>query len=84
MIRKTDANTVLVETNGYDAGGRLTKHWTPAKGLTQYGYDNNGNTLTRTDARNITANFTYDQLNRVTKLRYTNDPQSTPGVEAQL
>jgi len=34
MIRKTDANTVLVETNGYDAGGRLAKHWTPAKGLT--------------------------------------------------
>lgn len=55
---------------GYPGG------WTAA--LT---YDNNGNTLTRTDARNITANFTYDQLNRVTTLRYTNDLQSTPGVD---
>jgi RHS repeat-associated protein len=54
---------------GYAAG------WTAA-----FTYDNNGNTLTRTDARNITATFTYDQLNRVTTLRYTNDPQSTPGV----
>ena len=43
-------------------------------------YDNNGNTLTRRDARNITTTFTYDQLNRVTKVRYTNDPQSTPDV----
>ncbi len=55
---------------GYSGG------WTMA--LT---YDNNGNTLTRRDARNITATFTYDQLNRITTLRYTNDPQSTPGVD---
>jgi RHS repeat-associated protein len=55
---------------GY-AGG-----WTAA-----FTYDNNGNTLTRTEARNITATYTYDQLNRVTTLRYTNDPQNTPGVD---
>lgn len=55
---------------GY-AGG-----WTAA-----FTYDNNGNTLTRTDARNITATYTYDQLNRLTTLRYTNDPQNTPGVD---
>ena len=55
---------------GYNAG------WTAA--LT---YDKNGNTLTRTDARNITATFTYDRLNRVTTLRYTNDPQNTSEVD---
>jgi len=55
---------------GYSGG------WTMA-----FTYDNNGNTLTRRDARNITATFTYDQLNRVTTLRYTNDPENTPGVD---
>jgi len=65
MIRKTDANAVLVETNGYDAGGRLTKHWTPAKGLTQYGYDNNGNTLAVTYSNGPAITATYDSLNRI-------------------
>lgn len=55
---------------GYSGG------WTAA-----FTYDNNGNTLTRTDARNIVSTLTYDQLNRVTTLRYTNDPQNTPGVD---
>lgn len=50
--------------------------WTAA-----FTYDNNGNLLTRRDARNITTTFTYDQVNRVTTVRYTNDPQNTPGVD---
>jgi RHS repeat-associated protein len=55
---------------GYSGG------WTAA-----FTYDNNGNQLTRTDARNISSTLTYDQLNRVTTVRYANDPQNTPGVD---
>ncbi len=51
--------------------------WTVA-----FTYDNNGNILTRRDARNVTTTYTYDQINRVTTVRYTNDPQSTPGIDS--
>jgi RHS repeat-associated protein len=44
-------------------------------------YDDAGNVLSRIDARNVTANFTYDALNRVKTVRYVNDPQNTPGVD---
>jgi RHS repeat-associated protein len=44
-------------------------------------YDNNGNILTKTDARNITTTFTYDQVKRITTVRYSNDPQNTAGVD---
>ena len=46
-----------------------------------YSYDNNGNLLTRTDARNVTATYGYDNLNRNTTISYANDPQNTPGVK---
>lgn len=36
-----------------------------------YTYDSNGNLLTRTDARNITATNTYDALNRVLSTTYS-------------
>lgn len=36
-----------------------------------YTYDNNGNLLTKTDARNTIANYTYDVLNRVTQRSYS-------------
>jgi RHS repeat-associated protein len=67
-ISKTDANNVLVETNGYDANGRLVARWTPAKGLTHYTYDNNGNprTIAYNSGPNITA--TFDSLNHITAL----------------
>lgn len=45
-----------------------------------YSYDANGNVSTRTDARGVTTTYTYDNLNRNTKVRYTSDPTNTPGV----
>ncbi|HKQ05090.1 MAG TPA: hypothetical protein VJ464_08170, partial [Blastocatellia bacterium] len=43
-------------------------------------YDSNGNLLTRTDPRNVTANYYYDDLNRVYKRDYTNNINQTPTV----
>ena len=62
---KIDADGIEVSTNGYDANGRLTAHWTPAKQLTHYTYDANGNPLTTaySDSTGVTA--TYDELNRI-------------------
>ncbi len=45
-----------------------------------YSYDSQGNLTQRTDARGITATYTYDALNRNTSVRYSNDPMHTPGV----
>ncbi len=51
----------------------------PVSGNTQwalsYGYDNNGNLQTRTDARNVTTTYGYDNLNR---LKQTNYSDATP------
>jgi YD repeat-containing protein len=46
-----------------------------------FSYDLNGNLGTRTDARNITTTYNYDALNRPKTVRYSNDPQNTPGID---
>src|SRR5262249_11287253 len=43
---------------------------------TAYSYDPNGNLASKTVARNITTNYTYDALNRNTGINYINDPQA--------
>ena len=63
-LTKVNGNGSLVETNGFDANGRLTAHWTPAKGLTRYGYDNSGNLLSIASP-NSTISYRYDALNRI-------------------
>lgn len=47
--------------------------------MISYSYDNNGNLLTRTDARSITTTIAYDVLNRPTSKSYNDSPQ-TPTV----
>ena len=64
QIAETNANGVLVKTNGYDADGQLTAQWTAAKGLTQCGYDPNGNLLS-IHYPHSTINYSYDVLNRL-------------------
>jgi len=44
-------------------------------------YDALGNITSKTDARNVVTSLVYDKLNRVTTVRYTNDPQNTPGID---
>ena len=56
---------MLVRTNGYDANGRLTAQWTPAKGRTQFGYDANGNLTSIVYPTMGTVAYGYDALNRL-------------------
>jgi RHS repeat-associated protein len=66
-------------TFAYDSLKRLTSATNPESGTVSYTYDNNGNLLTRTDARSITTTIAYDVLNRPTSKSYNDNPQ-TPTV----
>lgn len=55
----------------YDALGRLTSATTPEAGALTYTYSDYGLVLTRTDARNVTASYQYDSLNRFIGVGYT-------------
>ena len=39
----------------------------PDTGITTFTYDTAGNLKTKLDARNVTATYSYDELNRVSK-----------------
>lgn len=43
-------------------------------------YDLNGNIQSRTDARGVVTNYTYDNLNRQLTVSYQSDPANTPAV----
>ncbi len=75
----------------YDALGRLNSVTTPEAGMVCFGtfssgqcqsngYDSFDNLLSRTDARGVVANYTYDGLNRLTAIGYS-VPQGS-GVSA--
>jgi RHS repeat-associated protein len=54
----------------YDAfGGVLTRH-SPDSGITQFTYDSAGNRSSQTDARGISASYSYDALNRLAVTSY--------------
>jgi YD repeat-containing protein len=50
----------------------------PENGTVTFDYDNNGNLLHKTDARNVTTTFAYDPLNRLTSKSYNDNPQTPP------
>ena len=68
---------VQTRTFVYSSLKRLTSATNPESGLISYQYDNNGNLLTKTDARSITVTFAYDALNRPTSRTYSD---GTPTV----
>jgi YD repeat-containing protein len=58
----------VIFTYAYDANGRLTNRWTPAKGNTRYIYDASGN-LTNVDyATSADISMQYDANNRLTSM----------------
>ena len=66
-LAKTNANQVVVWTNGYNANGWLVNFWTPAKGLAALGYDANGN-ATSLILPGISIARAFDALNRPTQI----------------
>jgi RHS repeat-associated protein len=67
QVAETNAQGVLVRTNGYDANSRLTTQWTAAKGLATFGYDNNGNLLSIACPA-LSVSCTYDHLDRLSTM----------------
>ncbi|MGH3426492.1 MAG: hypothetical protein ACRDQZ_02780, partial [Mycobacteriales bacterium] len=60
----------------YDSLSHLLTAANPESGTITYTYDNDGNLLTKTDARGVTANYSplespIDAIHRVTKITYT-------------
>ena len=55
----------------YDSLSRLKQATNPESGLLNYSYDLNGNLTSKTDARNVTTSFAYDNLNRVLTRSYS-------------
>lgn len=68
-------------TSVYDSLGRLTSTTNPENGTVTFTYDNNGNLLTRTDARvpAVTITYSYDALNRITTINYS-DTAISPDI----
>jgi RHS repeat-associated protein len=75
----------------YDSLSRLTSAYNPESGTTSYSYDNNGNVITKTDARGVVTCYGnwsgsscngsgYDNLNRVTQKSYSD---GTPSANFQ-
>jgi len=53
-----------------DSLGNLLKQTSLDTGITTADHDPAGNLKTRTDARGKTANYSYDSLNRISKIAY--------------
>src|SRR5581483_9134856 len=55
----------------YGSLKRLLQATNPESGTVSYRYDNNGNLISKTDARGIVSTMTYDPLSRITSKSYS-------------
>jgi RHS repeat-associated protein len=68
QTNKLDATTNSIFQYKYDANGRLTNRWTPAKGNTAYRYDAGGNLTNVTHPTSPSLQFSHDALDRLTNM----------------
>jgi RHS repeat-associated protein len=67
-----------LDTNyGYNGLGDLMQLTSPDTGPTNYTYDSAGNRKTQLDARGITSTYSYDLLNRLTSIAYSDGSAGT-------
>ena len=66
----------------YSSLSRLLSATNPESGTISYGYDSNGNLLTKTDARGVKTDYVYDALNRVTNRNYSTPGGTPPNYQA--
>src|SRR5262249_7732125 len=74
----TDSTKWRTRTFSYDSLSRLLTAYNPESGTISYGYDANGNVLTKVASApnqsgnaTVTTTFTYDFLNRATQKSYS-------------
>ena len=88
LPKENSGNVIQTRTFLYDSLSRLLYANNPEQDATilgtagtkwtmKYEYDDNGNLTTRTDARNVVTSYSYDALNRNTKVCYSD---ATPSV----
>jgi YD repeat-containing protein len=62
----------------YNSLSQLLTASNPETGTVGYSYDLNGNVQSKTDARSIATNYTYDALNRLLSKSYSSNANGTP------
>src|SRR5260221_11468122 len=67
----TDSSQWRVRSFQYDSLSRLTQSNNPETGQINFTYDADGNNITRSDARGVTATRAYDGLNRLVQQSYS-------------
>jgi RHS repeat-associated protein len=75
LTQVTDPSN-LATTYSYDGLSDATGQVSPDTGSTSRSFDAAGNVLTKTDARGVTATFTYDALNRPLSASYSDSTQN--------
>ena len=68
MTNKIDAASADMFRYAYDANGRLTNRWSPAKGTTKYSYDAVGNLTSIDYPASTDITMQYDGNNRITNM----------------
>jgi len=74
-----DSLSRLITANNPETGTVCYGGWSGSQCIN--GYDNNGNLLKKTDARNVTVAYAYDALNRLTTKSY---PNASPFNDATI